>query len=1102
MKNPVLFLIAIVSLLTAPLVALSQTVVFSDSFSNGSTLTNTSPAWPTINSTAYEQISSKTFSGLSLAANNLRFGTTASGTVSAEIEALFTTTPVTLNTVGDYVQLTVVFTNLAVLTNTTASQLAFGLFNSGQVKPYPGGLSGTATSSTTLSGYAQMWSGYNAQYYTPTNNSKIFTRPNQTSLTTANNQDLLLTGSGSTSYTGAAQLTGASLATSFTLAVGAVYTEVLTIQLNGANTNSLVVTNSLYTGVGTGGTVLAQYSGTATNATYLTNAFDSLAIGYRGSAQGGALMAISNITVVASVASAPTAPGPTFGVSGGGFGCPGDLVPVTLSGSVTTNTYWLYTNNVFSGVISNGTGNSITFNSTVKTVSITNTIVASNNVSALTGLMSGSAVVSPYPAPTITTQPSAVVVATNSTGVFVVVGSGTGLTYQWHRNGVNLVDGGHITGSTTATLLISPATTADAFSGAQGYYCTVSNSCGLFVNTITNSLTLDASANLVWQGGSPSNIWDVATSPNFTNSLGTVLNFNNGDNVILDDSSTFPIIKAVGYVAPGTLTDTASANNYVIAASSSAITGPGSLIMSGTTTLTISNANNYTGGSTINSGTVTFANYNALGSGTVTLNGGTLLSPASLTGGATSGLSNNINTTASSTLEFDANRSGGQTYAMVLFGTLTGNSGTTLTINHPTGAGPDKFRLYNTNFTLNANLVLNGAGIAWSPYNSAGSQIYGGTISGSGMIWQRGSGGKIVLNGANTYSGGTTLSLGEIDFGSDSTTGLGSSPLGTGALTIDQTSGNMTLAASGGAHTVGNPIVYNTTTNIETLILGGTNQLTLSGTINLSTTQGDTIGTNRTIQVENTKPTTLSGIISDSGLACGIVKTGNGSLFLDGLNTYTGFTTNTAGLLAGSGTIAGNVIVNSGASLGGGNVAAIGTLNISGNLSLNGNAFIRVNKSLAPAQSNDLISVTGTLNNLGSGTVTVTNLGTALAVGDKFKIFSSALTGGNTLTVTGGGMTWTNRLAVDGSIQALAAISLVNTNSTNIVATVTGNQLTLTWPADHTGWRLLQQTNNLISGISSNTNDWGTVAGSTTTNQEIITIDAAKPTEFYQLVYP
>jgi len=237
-------------------------------------------------------------------------------------------------------------------------------------------------------------------------------------------------------------------------------------------------------------------------------------------------------------------------------------------------------------------------------------------------------------------------------------------------------------------------------------------------------------------------------------------------------------------------------------------------------------------------------------------------------------------------------------------------------------------------------------------------------------------------------------------------------------------------------------------------------------------------------------------------LACGIVKTGNGSLFLDGLNTYTGFTTNTAGLLAGSGTIAGNVIVNSGASLGGGNVAAIGTLNISGNLSLNGNAFIRVNKSLAPAQSNDLISVTGTLNNLGSGTVTVTNLGTALAVGDKFKIFSSALTGGNTLTVTGGGMTWTNRLAVDGSIQALAAISSVNTNSTNIVATVTGNQLTLTWPADHTGWRLLQQTNNLISGISSNTNDWGTVAGSTTTNQEIITIDAAKPTEFYQLVYP
>jgi hypothetical protein len=67
---------------------------------------------------------------------------------------------------------------------------------------------------------------------------------------------------------------------------------------------------------------------------------------------------------------------------------------------------------------------------------------------------------------------------------------------------------------------------------------------------------------------------------------------------------------------------------------------------------------------------------------------------------------------------------------------------------------------------------------------------------------------------------------------------------------------------------------------------------------------------------------------------------------------------------------------------------------------------------------------------------------------------------------------------------------------------VSGGKLNLSWPTDHTGWRLLVQTNNLASGISSNTNDWGTVAGSISTNQVSIPIDVSKPTEFYRLTLP
>jgi hypothetical protein len=82
-----------------------------------------------------------------------------------------------------------------------------------------------------------------------------------------------------------------------------------------------------------------------------------------------------------------------------------------------------------------------------------------------------------------------------------------------------------------------------------------------------------------------------------------------------------------------------------------------------------------------------------------------------------------------------------------------------------------------------------------------------------------------------------------------------------------------------------------------------------------------------------------------------------------------------------------------------------------------------------------------------------------------------------------------------------AAIT-VNTTPTNILAKVSGTNLTLSWPADHIGWRLLTQTNNLANGISGNMNDWGTVANSASTNLVTIPINPTKPTEFYRLIYP
>ena len=75
----------------------------------------------------------------------------------------------------------------------------------------------------------------------------------------------------------------------------------------------------------------------------------------------------------------------------------------------------------------------------------------------------------------------------------------------------------------------------------------------------------------------------------------------------------------------------------------------------------------------------------------------------------------------------------------------------------------------------------------------------------------------------------------------------------------------------------------------------------------------------------------------------------------------------------------------------------------------------------------------------------------------------------------------------------------VATNPTNIMTTVSGNVLTLSWPADHIGWRLQVQTNSLSTGLGSG---WTDVAGSTSVDSVSVTVNPANGTVFYRMVYP
>jgi len=66
-------------------------------------------------------------------------------------------------------------------------------------------------------------------------------------------------------------------------------------------------------------------------------------------------------------------------------------------------------------------------------------------------------------------------------------------------------------------------------------------------------------------------------------------------------------------------------------------------------------------------------------------------------------------------------------------------------------------------------------------------------------------------------------------------------------------------------------------------------------------------------------------------------------------------------------------------------------------------------------------------------------------------------------------------------------------NPTNITASVSGNTLTIAWPADHIGWILQAQTNGLSS------TNWFDLPGSDAVNAVVIPINPANTSVFYRL---
>ena len=129
---------------------------------------------------------------------------------------------------------------------------------------------------------------------------------------------------------------------------------------------------------------------------------------------------------------------------------------------------------------------------------------------------------------------------------------------------------------------------------------------------------------LTWKGDDAANVWDVRNSANWDNA-GTRDAFLQLDHVNFDDTgSALSAVALTGVLNPGSITVTNGIAKSYIFGGSGSLVGGATLTKSGAGTLTVANANTYSGGSFINEGVVRLGHIGALGTGGITVNGGTL----------------------------------------------------------------------------------------------------------------------------------------------------------------------------------------------------------------------------------------------------------------------------------------------------------------------------------------------------------------------------------------------------------------------------------------------------------------------------------------------
>ncbi|HAF4314889.1 TPA: AIDA autotransporter-like protein ShdA, partial [Salmonella enterica] len=319
-------------------------------------------------------------------------------------------------------------------------------------------------------------------------------------------------------------------------------------------------------------------------------------------------------------------------------------------------------------------------------------------------------------------------------------------------------------------------------------------------------------------------------------------------------------VEALG---TGNVTDNATLEMNTGGDFDNAISGSGQVVKSGDETLTLSGANSYTGGTTISGGTLVASNVEALGTGDITDN-------ATLELNAGGDFANNIGGTGSVV------KSGDKTLTLSGSNTYTGGT----TISGGTLVASNVEALGSGDVTDNATLEMNTGG------------DFANNIGGTGSVVKSGDE-TLTLSGANSYTGGTTISGGTLV--ASNVEALGTGDVTDNATLELNTGGDFDNAISGSGQVV--------KSGDKTLTLSGINSYTGGTTISggtLVASNVDALGSGDVTDNATLELNTGGDFDNAIGGTGSVVKSGDKTLTLSGANSYTGGTTISGGTLVAS----------------------------------------------------------------------------------------------------------------------------------------------------------------------------------------------------------